>query len=452
LKTSNFSCRVVDYGESLESRRDLADSAIESLLQPREGVPVINGAERFAMSGGGFGNHDRDGMRAGSIQQFAEEFHREAGHVAGHDQVVLGVGMAQGGQDSAERTFAGVEVGNHGITESGVSRRIADQHGASRHAFHYVADASAERFVAHRQEGLVAPHAAAPSPHQDVTRSLHNRNDTIGDYGEILYGWRANRPLPYNGDRNILTKICSTLSLSALMATGLWGANPDAAPSRMTSVVHADMRTGKLVRSVVVSPRVLSERSIAPAVVAPQVVEPAAPAAQAPVDPPTGISELVDRIAAEHALSPRLIHAVIKAESNYNPTAISPKGALGLMQLIPSTARRFGVTHVFDPVENIQGGARYLKYLLELYEDNTPLALAAYNAGEAAVAKYNGIPPFAETQNYVIQVEKNLQKLAAAAQAKPAPAPVAPSASQPSGPTHVQEVVDPDGTVRYVSR
>jgi soluble lytic murein transglycosylase-like protein len=237
------------------------------------------------------------------------------------------------------------------------------------------------------------------------------------------------------------------------MATGLWGANPDAAPSRMTSVVHSDMRTGKLVRSVVVSPRVLSERSIAPAVVAPRSVEPSAPSAQPSVDPPSGLNELVDRIAAEHSLSPRLIHAVIKAESNYNPTAISPKGALGLMQLIPSTARRFGVTHVFDPVENIQGGARYLKYLLELYEDNTPLALAAYNAGEAAVAKYNGIPPFAETQNYVIQVEKNLQRLAAAAQAKSAPQPAAQTAPPaPAGPTHVKEVVDPDGTVRYVSR
>jgi hypothetical protein len=237
------------------------------------------------------------------------------------------------------------------------------------------------------------------------------------------------------------------------MATGLWGANPDAAPTRMTSVVHSDMRTGKLVRSVVVSSRVLNQRTIAPPVLAPRVVETAVPAAQPPIDSPTGIGELVERIAAEHSLPPQLIHAVIKAESNYNPTAISPKGALGLMQLIPSTARRFGVTHVFDPVENIQGGARYLKYLLGLYEDNTPLALAAYNAGEAAVAKYNGIPPFAETQNYVIQVEKNLQRLAAAAQAKPAPEPVTQTAPPPpSGPTHVKEVMDPDGTVRYVSR
>jgi soluble lytic murein transglycosylase-like protein len=145
---------------------------------------------------------------------------------------------------------------------------------------------------------------------------------------------------------------------------------------------------------------------------------------------------------------------VIKVESNYNPNAVSSKGALGLMQLIPSTARRFGVDHVFDPVENIQGGARYLKYLVDLYgADNYPLVLAAYNAGEAAVAKYNGIPPFPETQNYVIQVKNTLEKLAAAAKAKRAPLPAVQTApAGPSGPTHVQEVVGPDGTVRYVSR
>jgi len=87
----------------------------------------------------------------------------------------------------------------------------------------------------------------------------------------------------------------------------------------------------------------------------------------------------VEQIAAEQSLPPELIHSVIKVESNYNPYAISPKGALGMMQLIPATARRFGVSDVFNPVDNIQGGARYLKYLLDLYHGNYPLALAAYN-------------------------------------------------------------------------
>jgi soluble lytic murein transglycosylase-like protein len=236
------------------------------------------------------------------------------------------------------------------------------------------------------------------------------------------------------------------------MSASSWAASPEDAPKHMTSVVRSDARTGKLVRSVVVSARTVNERSIAPAVIAPRVISPAASPAAPETPVPSGINELVESIAAQHDLSPQLIHAVIKTESNYNTHAISPKGALGLMQLIPSTARRFGVDHVFDPVENIQGGARYLKYLLELYDNDYPLALAAYNAGEAAVARYNGIPPFPETLNYVVQVKNNLQKLVAA-QAKQAPPPAAaPVPPAPSGPTHVKEVVDADGTVRYVSR
>ena len=94
-------------------------------------------------------------------------------------------------------------------------------------------------------------------------------------------------------------------------------------------------------------------------------------------------------------------------ESNYNPGAVSPKGAQGLMQLIPETARRFGVLDSFDPVENIQGGAKYLKYLLDLYKGDYPRALAAYNAGPERVQQYGRIPPYVETNSYVRRVQKN---------------------------------------------
>jgi hypothetical protein len=131
--------------------------------------------------------------------------------------------------------------------------------------------------------------------------------------------------------------------------------------------------------------------------------------------------------------------------------AVSPKGALGMMQLIPETARRFGVTNVFSPADNIQGGARYLKYLLELYNGNYPLALAAYNAGEGAVAKYGGVPPYEETRNYLVQVRKLLEKSVGAA--APTPKPVETHPAKPADmSTHLQEIVQPDGTVRYVSK
>jgi soluble lytic murein transglycosylase-like protein len=170
-----------------------------------------------------------------------------------------------------------------------------------------------------------------------------------------------------------------------------------------------------------------------------------------PQPAPTGIDEAVERIAAQHALPPQLIHSVIKIESNYNPHAISNKGAQGLMQLIPATARRFGVNNAFNPVENIQGGAKYLRYLLDLYDGNYPLALAAYNAGEAAVARYGGIPPYTETQNYVILVRKQLESARKAA-AKAAAAPPAKPAEPALAAGHIVEEIQPDGSVRYVSR
>jgi soluble lytic murein transglycosylase-like protein len=166
----------------------------------------------------------------------------------------------------------------------------------------------------------------------------------------------------------------------------------------------------------------------------------------------------VDRIAAEHSLPPELLHSVIQVESNYNPGAVSPKGAQGLMQLMPDTARRFGVPNSFDPVENIQGGAKYLKYLLELYKGDYPRALAAYNAGEKAVARYGGIPPYAETRNYVVQVQRRIDAAKPAAPVqKEAPAKSPETAPGPQRqteetPRHIQEVVAADGTVRYVSQ
>jgi soluble lytic murein transglycosylase-like protein len=114
--------------------------------------------------------------------------------------------------------------------------------------------------------------------------------------------------------------------------------------------------------------------------------------------------ELIAESATTHHLDPTLVKAVVRAESAFHPRAISPKGARGLMQLMPATARGLGCRNVYDPAQNIEAGAKHLRALLDQYGNNLPRVLAAYNAGAARVDHYRGIPPYAETRAYVLQV------------------------------------------------
>jgi soluble lytic murein transglycosylase-like protein len=112
----------------------------------------------------------------------------------------------------------------------------------------------------------------------------------------------------------------------------------------------------------------------------------------------------IEESAQRHRVSPELVQAIIKVESNFNPDAVSHKNCKGLMQLLPATARRFGVADIFDPSQNIEGGVKYLRFLLDLFKNDLSLVLAAYNAGENAVTRHQGIPPYRETQDYVKKV------------------------------------------------
>ena len=178
-------------------------------------------------------------------------------------------------------------------------------------------------------------------------------------------------------------------SLLAASAVILCASRVSADPIRRPrNTVRVD-QTGHLVRSVVVAPRPVDKKPEAIIVTAPD----------------SKLNEIVEAAAKQYDVDPLLVHSVIQVESNYQTNAISPKGALGLMQLIPATARRFGATNVFDPKENIEAGVKYLKYLGEKFSEDLALALAAYNAGEGAVQKYkNSIPPYRETEQYVQNV------------------------------------------------
>lgn len=122
------------------------------------------------------------------------------------------------------------------------------------------------------------------------------------------------------------------------------------------------------------------------------------------------VAALVNRLAPQYGLSPKLVLSVIQVESGFNPNALSPKNAQGLMQLMPATAARFGVTDVWDPEQNLRGGMAYLSWLLTHFKGNLHLALAAYNAGEETVQRHGGIPPYKETQNYVRRITRSLNK------------------------------------------
>jgi hypothetical protein len=144
---------------------------------------------------------------------------------------------------------------------------------------------------------------------------------------------------------------------------------------------------------------------------------------QAEPDPPTGlkfteapnpnrniVAEWVNQIAPAYSIDPALVMAVIQAESAFNPGALSPKHAQGLMQLIPATAKRFGVKDAWNPLENIKGGVAYLSWLLRHFSGNVERTLAAYNAGENAVDRHQGVPPYQETQAYVKKIRAHYPK------------------------------------------
>jgi soluble lytic murein transglycosylase-like protein len=135
------------------------------------------------------------------------------------------------------------------------------------------------------------------------------------------------------------------------------------------------------------------------------------PAAPSPEAKPVGIAELVDNAARKYGLPPAFVRAVVAAESGYRTDAVSPKGAIGLMQLMPATARDLGADPTI-PEQNVDAGTRYLRDLLLKYDNHAYHALAAYNAGPGAVDKYHGVPPYRETQAYILNVLRNWRKQA----------------------------------------
>lgn len=328
--------------------------------------------------------------------------------------------MQESSLHAAERTVAGPMIGNHGKPEPQVFFGVADEDRISHHTLNETSGLLGKSEAIDFKQSLVPPHPRAVSARQHVSGYAHAEMIAL----KFVPNFRS-----------------STIALLALMCgIGLYA--EESGSNRTTLVVKTDNRTGRLIRSVVVTPKVIDPEATEP-LEKETVLQPVAT---------SSLAEMIDAIAAKHEIEAPLVHSVIKAESNYNPLAVSPKGAQGLMQLIPSTARRFGVQNTFNAQQNIEGGVKYLKFLMELYHNDYVKVIAAYNAGEAAVTKYGGIPPYAETRNYVYQVGKNLQtarKVAEAKSAPPKPEEPKQQAADPNQPHKIEAVIGPDGRLYY---
>jgi soluble lytic murein transglycosylase-like protein len=228
-------------------------------------------------------------------------------------------------------------------------------------------------------------------------------------------------------------RLCLDLILAASVLGTLATAGIEAGEPSAVWIVKVDTHTGRLVRSLVPAPGV----RIAP-----------------------DVHSMVAEAAKNFDVNPLLVDSVIQVESNYNPLAVSPKGAQGLMQLMPATAQRFGVTDSFDPKQNIEAGVRYLKFLQDSFQDDR-LAIAAYNAGEKAVAKYGDVPPYPETINYVARVGKKYGQAKRAAgqdskvkdnQAKNEAKNAEELTVAEEAPRHILTYVDPEGKLHIATR
>jgi hypothetical protein len=411
----------VDRVERADNFSYFPDSSVERTGKCSETTATVGSAKGLQTSIGADGDQAigfiREQKRAGA--EIFEKRGIKRTHIAGDNQVPFEGGIHKSRFHTAQGTVAWPAVGNYGVSQPGVFFRVANDSGATGRRMDQRGILLDQSDAVDLQESLVSTHPRAVAARQDVTGYAH---------AEMI----ALKFVPISRLSALLVLVC----LPALLCA------EESVSTRTTLVVKADNRSGRLVRSVIVAPKVVSPGE-------PGVPEPVISTIQTP----NSLLDMIDSIAAKHDVEGPLVHSVIQAESNYNPLAVSPKGAQGLMQLIPSTAKRFGVSNTFNAEQNIEGGVKYLKFLMELYHNDYVKVIAAYNAGEAAVTKYGGIPPYVETRNYVYQVGKNLQtarKVAEVKNAAPkAEEPKQAAVTNPDQPHSIQAVIGPDGKLYY---
>lgn len=354
------------------------------------------------------------GNREGNVQQRSQKRGINVGHIAGGDEAPRLAGYLESGHETPQGTSGGPAIGNHVETQPGIACGVGDDGDVSDGLSHLRGHKFKQSPTVQREERLIASHAAALASGEDESGGMHAAGLA---HEKMITPLHSNQRTPTAAvlplsSENRMVYICFLLIWGTMTSTGVYAANAVASGHAAATVVRADSHTGRLVRSVIVNPKTIPAKVVGR--------ESGAETGSGSI----GVNQLVEEAAKSYDVDPLLVHSVIQVESNYNPYALSNKGAEGLMQLIPATARRFGVKNSFNSRDNIDAGVRYLKYLKNLFGDDR-LALAAYNAGEAAVARYGWIPPYPETQQYVYRVGKKYGEARRAADRKPAPAPVA---------------------------
>ena len=356
--------------------------------------------------------------------------------IARHDQIPVSEFEGQRRFDAREGSLPGSKVREDRKADVAVSFRRPDQRHVARRFSHHRSDVLRESAPSKGQETFILFHSRARTSNQHEPGASHARIIPSCPDGAALAEQKTlgvTKTYRYNLINKVM-RICLVMAGGIVAAQCLVAdsAAPDSnrEPARgLTSVVRADSKSGRLVRSVVMKRRAVSAEVGF-----------------------TDIGSIIAQAAQTHDIDPLLVHSMIKVESNYDPFAVSPKGAMGLMQLMPSTARQLGVKNVFDARENIDGGVRYYKYLKGLYNNDDRLALAAYNAGPGAVAKYGRVPPFPETISYVRKVGRSYGKAWPAAVQQPTADEDTEAAPEQEQYSKLVEVVDAEGRIYLRSR